>query len=925
MALGTTFKQKCPSCEFMVPIREEKLIGKQVQCPQCKDKFVVQKPAPQQEKDEDAAPFQMKELDEKKPQVKTKKKKKPAKEAAAAMEKEAAGDEDIPEMDVEEAGPEEAGPEEGGAEAGAQEVDDAELQELIQKKGKKAAVEAAPPKKAVSKFSMGLALAVVGLVVLVAAAFFILSGRGTQTGGGPIVKSKFPGPFPEEDKKDKKEEKKVVPKRITEVVLPGAGAELTNLLPGNADHVAHVFLKQILDPVGPVRDAAFSEGLLDEKTLRQRLGFNLLSADDLLRADSFQGAGWSFTVLHLTETVDLKALTEAFGLEAQPKIRTYEYFKATSANPYFETLARFTIGIAGIRRSPARADSGRPLFIHLHNPQTLVFADETPMLAFLSSNKQVMHGAKPAPLPKKTPASAQSKDKKDAGAKGKSSMVEEDPGPSPLTFGRTDTYMTLHPDMKALLDRMESLKPDSDEKIWYSSATNMSAARLPTGKGQAHWQAGLLWDVSALLAERPVRLSMLGSGLVQKEARIFQLRQELATPQEADAKDVHKELFDHGAPALARFVEKLLGHKIQVPKEERPVEPNPANPMEKPPQLDPMGMTPAEKKDDEPTTSRVVLGLRGTNVDFTLDLLLDPASFTKLHSITSLMALSLKGEMELRDGPAARHLLAGAGKTLPEKGLSSQNIPPGQYPPGAFPRTGKSRLDRLPSQRLSWLAGLLPYLGQDALYGKINFSASWRHPSNWPAASTVVPAFLDPSYPDWSFFTNRPEIAFDLATTHYVGIAGVGLDAADYSPDDPAVVTKRGVLSYDNGAVLNEVKAGHGLSNTILAIQVPHDGLTGVNPWIAGGGSTLRGVPEKNSIAPFVLSKDKNGNVIEHNKKRGTFAVMTDGSVRFIDQGISDEVFQAMCTIQGPLPPNFDAKQKEFAPLLPGPSQGKKK
>jgi hypothetical protein len=76
--------------------------------------------------------------------------------------------------------------------------------------------------------------------------------------------------------------------------------------------------------------------------------------------------------------------------------------------------------------------------------------------------------------------------------------------------------------------------------------------------------------------------------------------------------------------------------------------------------------------------------------------------------------------------------------------------------------------------------------------------------------------------------------------------------------------------------------------------------LTGVSPWIAGGGSTLRGVPDTKSIDPFVLSTDKNGQPIAYQGRRGTYAVMTDGSVRFIDKSISDEAFKAMCTVEGP-------------------------
>ena len=59
---------------------------------------------------------------------------------------------------------------------------------------------------------------------------------------------------------------------------------------------------------------------------------------------------------------------------------------------------------------------------------------------------------------------------------------------------------------------------------------------------------------------------------------------------------------------------------------------------------------------------------------------------------------------------------------------------------------------------------------------------------------------------------------------------------------------------------------------------------------MAGGGSTIRGVPEKNSVAPFVST--------QYNGKAGTYALMSDGSVRFIAANVSDDVFKALSVIK---------------------------
>src|SRR5205807_4290506 len=155
------------------------------------------------------------------------------------------------------------------------------------------------------------------------------------------------------------------------------------------------------------------------------------------------------------------------------------------------------------------------------------------------------------------------------------------------------------------------------------------------------------------------------------------------------------------------------------------------------------------------------------------------------------------------------------------------------------------------------------------IFGRLDLNKPWRDPANWMVGKAIVPEFLDPMYPDATRQVVVYGVPVEFGATHFVGIAGVGLDAPLYSRDDPAYIAKRGVFGYDKSASLDDVRNGRGLSNTITMIQVPHDGPAGVTPWVAGGGSTIRGVPEKNSIAPFVLTTDKHGNVITNNKKRG--------------------------------------------------------
>src|SRR5262245_13756935 len=43
--MASGFKQQCPSCEAMVPIRDPNLVGRKIDCPTCKYRFVVEEPA----------------------------------------------------------------------------------------------------------------------------------------------------------------------------------------------------------------------------------------------------------------------------------------------------------------------------------------------------------------------------------------------------------------------------------------------------------------------------------------------------------------------------------------------------------------------------------------------------------------------------------------------------------------------------------------------------------------------------------------------------------------------------------------------------------------------------------------------------------------------------------------------------------------
>jgi Protein of unknown function (DUF1559) len=1017
MAVSSSFKQQCPSCEAMISIKEG-MVGKKVECTKCKDKFIAERP------EDDEADVQASAKKDAK--LGGKKTTKSAETAVAGKRPKLEVEE---EDDEDDEPPSKSGKNKAGTNGKAngkpsrkpsKQADDEDADDddddTDGKKKKKSKTGAGS-----NKLVIGLGLAVVGVVILVVAAIFVMPAIFVMKSGGPPPKVNPGGN--QEEKKDEGDKKapdrkneNFKPETTTPASLNDAElARLSNLLPGDTEHVFRIFNKELFPANSPLRQAVFeTPGTLEDQALRPKLGFSLLAIDDIIVAERYTSPGWRYTVLHFNESIKEDELKSALKLEAI-KIEGQTCYKSAKAHPWFDQLARFSFGIPNYLRFFDGRARDKPSFIRVHNAQTLIIGDKAPVEAFILAKGQFpvlsvrqappanpnpggmmggdpnpptptpkpgpggkgggrprpkggtnlypapgmplpsdSHGPlhaqgsdrarTPSPLPRpevvrfaqvKPPSPAQEANPKvDQNPKVDPNPNDPNPkdpnpkvDPNPNGGGRDDTYMTIKPSLKAILDRMEQ-RGDPKEKVLFSSVTDMDASLVviddASYKDRVVRRPREFWDVTLLLYEPKGRIRHLGTSLVQKDAlRRYQLRNEIVCGQDIFAQEFQAEMIDRTSLQVAKFIKQLTRHEVRVPSSEK-TEPPPAGEQK-----------PEDKKPQEATMSQIAVNWqeKSPSVEFVLDLLLDNPALTNVQGISTLTASVMRVEMEAAASLSLRHALGAAGKLLGAKGLTERGVAPGRFPPGAFDRDSKNppAIDKEPRNRISWMAGLLPHMGHENLFKRIQFNQSWRDSGNWMAGNTIVPQFLDPSYPDYTRQLGIGDLPLDFAATHYVGIAGVGLDAASYKPGDPATDHKRGVLSYDGSASLDEVQKGRGLSNTILMIQVPHDGITGVSPWIAGGGATLRGVPETNSIDDFVLSTDRNNNPIVHSKdggktkQRGTCVLMTDGSVRFIDQSIADETFKAMCTINGPAPKDFDLKNNPNVLLVPPPQGAKSK
>jgi prepilin-type processing-associated H-X9-DG protein len=122
---------------------------------------------------------------------------------------------------------------------------------------------------------------------------------------------------------------------------------------------------------------------------------------------------------------------------------------------------------------------------------------------------------------------------------------------------------------------------------------------------------------------------------------------------------------------------------------------------------------------------------------------------------------------------------------------------------------------------------------------------------------------------------------------HYVGVAGVGEDAALLPVGD----LRAGVFGYDRKTRPEDIKDG--FSRTLMVVETNRDN----GPWTAGGRPTVRGLDP--AQPPYLGRCGQFGS--GHDRGGKTNALFADGSVRYLllKGGMSAETFEALATIAG--------------------------
>lgn len=214
---------------------------------------------------------------------------------------------------------------------------------------------------------------------------------------------------------------------------------------------------------------------------------------------------------------------------------------------------------------------------------------------------------------------------------------------------------------------------------------------------------------------------------------------------------------------------------------------------------------------------------------------------------------------------------------------------------GSFPYGTVPNKTLPPEKRLSWLVEALPYIEstniifdrEKAWDADENLRPTFAWKEGTPATTREelgeFRLFLCPNYPNKGE-PGRPSVS------HYVGISGVGKDAATLplrTTGEGPIRPDVGFFGYDRKLKPEDIKDGQATTMAVTETRVNN------GPWTAGGSVTVRGLEPQ--LAPYLGRAGAFGGT----HVGGAIVLFVDGSARFVKESISPEVFKALATIAG--------------------------
>jgi hypothetical protein len=220
----------------------------------------------------------------------------------------------------------------------------------------------------------------------------------------------------------------------------------------------------------------------------------------------------------------------------------------------------------------------------------------------------------------------------------------------------------------------------------------------------------------------------------------------------------------------------------------------------------------------------------------------------------------------------------------------------------AFPAGTVPHAELPPEERLSWWVAVLPYASRDEVYKQFDLTRGPGDPANRAATQNRWRHIVCPASGEWTSAAREDRWKSPTPLTHYVGVAGVGVDAATLPLGHP----RAGAFGHDRRTPLKD-GFPDGTSGTLLVIE------TGKDPghWAYGGYATVRTFepgtsPSIGEGRPF--GGFHNGPVsLVRPRDRICVAGLADGSYRYFTDKTDPAVLEALATVGGKeaLPENW--------------------
>jgi hypothetical protein len=205
-----------------------------------------------------------------------------------------------------------------------------------------------------------------------------------------------------------------------------------------------------------------------------------------------------------------------------------------------------------------------------------------------------------------------------------------------------------------------------------------------------------------------------------------------------------------------------------------------------------------------------------------------------------------------------------------------------------FPAPTLPNPDLPTERRLSWLLAVMPFVESNNIYSSTDRTKAWDDEENRRIALIPINIYCCPA-------NAQRRAATREALTHFVGIAGVGPDAASLPLGHP----RAGLFGHERvtrhkragepsfGIRLGDIKDGE--STTLIAAETNWAN----GPWVAGGPATVRG------LIPHGRPYLGEGGQFGSGHGQGSHVLFVDASVRFLPDSVNPKLFEAMATIAG--------------------------